>query len=133
MFFCLFVCLHTNVKTVLFQLIQFSISSILPIDKTLLGATTLSQSGPGSDGTFAKLQHYWSFTIILFSVISRTLLGGVLLLCRDVVGVFCSPSRLSQCQSLLDYLMLKTVYTADRWRAKGGHCRRVPNQKGHDV
>ena len=43
-----------NVKTVLFQTIQFSIStlfiSLLPIDKTLLGATTPGQSWPGSDG-----------------------------------------------------------------------------------
>ena len=30
----------------------------------------------------------------LSSVISRTIIGGVLLLCRDVVGVFYSPSRL---------------------------------------
>ena len=41
-----------NVKTV--QEIQFSIStlfsSIWPIDRTLSGATTLGQSGPGSDG-----------------------------------------------------------------------------------
>ena len=27
--------------------------------------------------------------IRLFSVISRTLVGGVLLLCRDAIGVFC--------------------------------------------
>ena len=40
------------------------------------------------------LQHYWSVTIRLFSVISRTRVGGVLPLCRDPVGVFCSPSRL---------------------------------------
>ena len=43
-----------------------------------------------------KLQHYWSLTIRLFSVISRTLIGGVLLLCKDVVSVFYSPSRLGQ-------------------------------------
>ena len=43
-----------NVKTVVFQIIQFSIviqfTSIWPIDRTLSGATTLSQSEPGSDG-----------------------------------------------------------------------------------
>ena len=42
------------VQTVLFQTIQFSkssqYSSFLPIDWTLSGDTTLSQSGPGSDG-----------------------------------------------------------------------------------
>ena len=41
-------------KTVLFQAIQFSISTqfsfIWPIDKTLSGATTSGQSGPGSYG-----------------------------------------------------------------------------------
>ena len=41
-------------KTVLFQTIQFSIStqfsSMWPIDSTLSGATTPDQSGPGSDG-----------------------------------------------------------------------------------
>ena len=49
-------CLHTvNVWKVLFQTIQFSIStqlsSIWPIDKNLSDATTLGQSGPGSDGS----------------------------------------------------------------------------------
>ena len=48
-----------NDRTVLFLTIQFTIShlfalslnvsSILPIDRTLLGPTTPSQSGPGSD------------------------------------------------------------------------------------
>ena len=42
-------------KTVLFKPIQFSKSkqlrSIWPIDRTLSGATTQSQSGPGSDGS----------------------------------------------------------------------------------
>ena len=40
-------------KTVLFQTIQFSIStqfsSVLAIDRTLLGAITPGQSGPGSN------------------------------------------------------------------------------------
>ena len=43
-----------NVKKVLFQTIQFSIiTQFSPFwlrDKTLSGATTQSQSGPGSDG-----------------------------------------------------------------------------------
>ena len=42
-----------NDKTFLFQVIQFSISTqfnfIWPIDRTLSGATTPNQSGPGSD------------------------------------------------------------------------------------
>ena len=106
-------------KTVLFQTIHFSISSpfqyqtssisiysvytqfssIWPIDRTLSGATTPRQSGPESDGndgysTFSKLQHYWNFTIRLFNVISRTLWGEILPLCRDAVGIFCWLSRL---------------------------------------
>ena len=48
-----FIYIQLNVKTVLFQTIQFSIStqfsSILPIDRTLSGATTPSQSRPVSD------------------------------------------------------------------------------------
>ena len=49
-----------NIKTALFQTIQFSISklfsistqfsSILPQNRILSGATTPGQSGPGSDG-----------------------------------------------------------------------------------
>ena len=43
-----------NSKTVLFQVIQFSIStlssSIWPIDRAQSGANTPGQSGPGSDG-----------------------------------------------------------------------------------
>ena len=43
---------------------------------------------------FPKASHYWSLTTRLFSVMSRTLVGGwVLLLCREAVGVLCSPSR----------------------------------------
>ena len=49
----LFGCL--NIKTVLFQATQFSLSSrfsfIWPIDKTLLGTSTPSQSGPESEGS----------------------------------------------------------------------------------
>ena len=47
-------------KTVPFQDIQFSVitqfSSIWPIDRTLPGATTPSQSGPGSDGNKETLR-----------------------------------------------------------------------------
>ena len=87
-----------------FQAIQFSIStqfiSIWPIDRTLSDATTPGQSGPGSVTIRVtlhslKLQHYWNITILFFSVISRTLVGGegVLTLCREAVSVFYSPSR----------------------------------------
>ena len=40
-----------------------------------------------------KIQNYWSLTIRLFSVITRTLLEWVLPLCRGAVGVIYSPSR----------------------------------------
>ena len=53
-FSIVFVYKQLNVKTFLFQTIQFSIStqfsSIWPIDRTLSGATTPGQSRPGSDG-----------------------------------------------------------------------------------
>ena len=44
----------------------------------------------------SRPQHYWDLTIRLFSVITRTLIGGgVLPLCRGAVSVFSSPSRLN--------------------------------------
>ena len=56
----IFVSKHLNVKTVLFQTIQFSIStqfsSIWPIDRTLSIATTLGQSELGSDGNEGVLR-----------------------------------------------------------------------------
>ena len=49
-----FIYSQLNVKTVLFQTLQFSISiklsSTCPIDRTQSAATTLSQSEPGSNG-----------------------------------------------------------------------------------
>ena len=55
-----FVYTQLNIKTVLFQANQFNIStlfsSIWPIDRTLSGATTLGQSGPGSDGNEGVLR-----------------------------------------------------------------------------
>ena len=69
-------------------------SSIWPIDRTLLGATTPSQSGPGSDGN-EELLHILQSSSITGArpdcVISRTFVGGVLLLFRGAVGVFYSP------------------------------------------
>ena len=92
-------------KTVVFQTTQFSIStrfsSIRPINKILSGATTLGQSGPGSDGNEGVLRipqssmNYCNLTIRSFRVICRTLVERVLPLWRDVVSVFCSPNQLS--------------------------------------
>ena len=89
-----------------FQAISFSIStqfsSIWPIDMTILGATTeltCERWQWRSTLHSPKLQHYCNFTIRLFCVISSTLIsstliGGVLSLCREAVGVFYTPSRL---------------------------------------
>ena len=70
-------------KRVLFQTIQLSInthfSSIWPIDRTLSGAITLGQSGPGRDSNERALripQHYWDLSTRLFDVISRTLVDS---------------------------------------------------------
>ena len=58
-------------------------TSIWPIDRTLSGATTTGQSGLGIDGDewgtlhSPKLLHYWSHTIRLLSVKSRTVVGGM--------------------------------------------------------
>ena len=63
---------------------------------TLSGATTPGQSGPGNKRVLYIPQNS-SITgaspSYLFSIISRTLIGGVLPLYRDAVGVFCSPSQ----------------------------------------
>ena len=81
-----FVYTHLNVKTVVFQTIQFSISSqfssIWPIDRTLSGATTPGQSEPGSDGNegIHRIPQSSSITRTspsdLFSVLSRILVLG---------------------------------------------------------
>ena len=62
--------------------ISTQFSSTWLIDRTLSGATTPGLSWPGSNGNEGVLcipqssrPHYWSLTIILFSVISRTLIG----------------------------------------------------------
>ena len=75
-------------KTVQFQTIQFSIrtqfSSIRPIDRTLLGATTPDQSGPRSNGNKGVLYIPQNSNITesspsdLFSVISKIFVGEVL-------------------------------------------------------
>ena len=95
-------------KTVLFQTILFShrtqFISIWPQDMTVSGATTPSQSGHGSDRNKGVIRIPQSSSITGASpsdcfvsyVICRTLFWGVLLLCRDAVGVFYSPNRLGQ-------------------------------------
>ena len=69
-------------------------SSIWPIERTLLGATTPGQSRPGSDGNEGVLRipqisriTEASPSVCLVSYPGH-LLEGVLLLCRDPVDVF---------------------------------------------
>ena len=78
-----------------FQTIQFSIimqfGSIQSIDRTLSGVITLGQSGSvsyGNEGVLCILQS-------LFSIISRTFVGGILPLCSGAVNGFYSPSQMS--------------------------------------
>ena len=80
-------------KTVLFQTIQFSISthfsSIWTIDRTLSGATNSGQSEPGYNGNEGALHISQSSSITgLFKVISWTLVGW---------GSLTSLQRCSQC------------------------------------
>ena len=118
----MFVHIQSNVKTFLFQTIQFSISSfnfktvlfqeiqfcisthfsfIWPRDKTLSGATTLGQSGPGSDGNEGVIHISQSSSITgasppdyLVSYSGHSLWRSYL--CRDAVGVFYSSSQLGK-------------------------------------
>ncbi len=93
-----------NIKTVLFQPIQFFISiqfsPTCPVNRTLLGASTPGQSEPGNDGNKGVLRIPQSSSIAGTSpsdcLVSYPghLLGGVLPLCREAVGVFYSPHRL---------------------------------------
>ena len=78
-------------------------SSIWPLDRTLSGASTPDDRGPGSDGNEWVLRIPQSSSITgaspldcLVSYPGRSLGGGVLRLCRDAVGVFCNPRRLNQ-------------------------------------
>ena len=81
--------------------------SIWPIDVTQIGTTTPGQSGPGNNGyegvlyipqnSLLELDHQMQF-----SVISRTLVRGILLLCKDAIGIFYSPIRLG-CQDSMCY------------------------------
>ena len=73
-------------------------SSICPIDRTLSGATTPGQSGPGSDGNEGVLH------IPQSSKTGASLPDGLMLYpgqlsdesysCRDAVSVFYSPCQL---------------------------------------
>ena len=105
-----FVYTQLNDQTVLFITIQFNLSLlsvymsnsfIWSIDRTLSGATTSGQSGPGSNGNEGVLHIHKSYSITgaspsncLMSYTGHSLVEGVLPLCRDAVSVFSSPSQL---------------------------------------
>ena len=106
-----------NVKTVVFKIIQFSIStqfiSIRPIDRTLSDVTTLDQSGPGSDGYEGVLCIPQSSGVTgappsdcLVYIKDTRWGGGIFLLCRGADGVFYRPSLLSKCYEYFEYLLL---------------------------
>ena len=77
-------------------------SSIWPIDRTLFGAIIAGQNGPESDGNEGVLHipHCSGITGTSLSdclvSFQDTRLVEVLLLCREAVGVFYSPSRLDK-------------------------------------
>ena len=56
---------------------------------------------------FSMLLYYWSLTIRLFSVISRTRVWRVLHLDREAVGVLFCPSRLGQHRCYLVWNSIK--------------------------
>ena len=102
-------------KTVLFQTIQFNISSqfstIWPIDRTLSSASTLSQSGIGGDGNegvlhIPKSSSITGTSIRLFNDICRTVVRELLPLCRGAVGVYYKTSRVGHRTLIGDVLFL---------------------------
>ena len=98
-----FVYAQLNVKTVLVQAIQFSIStqfsSIWPTDRTLWGASTPGQSRPENDDNKRVLCIPQSSpSDRLVSYLGHSFgEGAVLPLCRKTVGVIYSPSRMGLC------------------------------------
>ena len=81
----------------------------LPIARTLL-PVTFAYAWKWKQGRSTlhspKLQHYWNLTIRLLSFISRTLIRGVLPLCRDPVALFYSPNRLGNIYISMNSLLV---------------------------
>ena len=70
------------------QIVKWLNSSIWLIYRTLPGTTTPGQSGPVSKGNEGVLHNFRSSkTDSLVSYLGHSLLDGVLLLCKDAVGV----------------------------------------------
>ena len=122
-----FVYIQLNDQKFVFQEVQFSISHLLAFSlnvkqfyltnrydtiKCYLSGPECTQERWQWRDTLhsTKLQHYWRFTIRLFSVIPKTLVLGVLSLSRDAVGVLYSPSRLGQYYFFGRHLIYKNIY-----------------------
>ena len=114
-------------KSVLFQAIQFSISTLLsPIllkDRTLSGVTTPDHSRPRSYGNerVLRIPQISSITVIspsdcLLSYPGHSLWGGILFFCREAVGVFYRPSRLGNRRFDNDVLIVKRILFLNRNR-----------------
>ena len=130
-----FVYTQLNVKRVLFQAIQFSLSTpfscIWLIDRILSGAINPGQSGPGGDGNEGVLWIPQCSSITEASpsdcIVSHLghPLRGILFLYRDAFDVLYSPNRLANqnciipsrlvsfygISTLVGYLMPNPVYT----------------------
>ena len=101
-------------KTVQFLKIQFCISiqfsSIWPIDRTLLVATTPAQSEPVSDSNegvlffFQSSSNYGTSPAYCFVSYNKDTCLRVLPFCRGVVAIFYSPSRLGKRIKGIDFL-----------------------------
>ena len=106
-----------NIKTVLFQVTQLSISThfsyIWPIDRTLFGATTPSQSRPGSDGSEGLLHIpesssiTWASPSDCLESYQDTRRKGVLPLCRGAGRCILRPQPTGQA----DFRVLGKKYT----------------------
>ena len=91
-------------------------SSIWPRDRFPIRCRHTEPSGPGNDSNLGvlcippKLCHYWSLTIRLFYVICRTLVMGVLSLCRHAVGIFyCPPANWATPLWVITYLSVMVM------------------------
>ena len=136
--------LHSlNIKTVLFQAIQFSISthfsSIWPIDRTLSGATTSGQCGPESDSNEGVLRIPQSSNITETSPSDglelypgRSLGGwGFLPLCREALCVFYNPSQSDKLKNECTLQTSSLVWglSVRQWRGRPGFSPRSCHTK----
>ena len=90
-------------------------TSIWCIDRTLSGATTPGQSVPGSNGNEGMFCIHQSSSITETSPSKYTVhsLEKILLLCKDALSVFYSPSWLGKPSPCLLQLYKTTIKTRD--------------------